>query len=136
MNKTLLNPKTQLLLGAGLDVLHFESEEWLDTIAFWKDEVTFFDNLLKKKETSEKKNLEYEKMLKDLDKIYTDLFDDLEYSIVKHEQLLSRIQQGEKGLADADYREKHYHIFLRMDTFTSDFKTFKRIVFDYAKKLL
>ncbi len=74
-------------------------------------------------------------MLKNLDKIHNDLFEDLEDSIVEHEQLLSRIEQAEKGLSDNDYREKHRHILLRMNTFTNDFKTFKRIVFDYAKEL-
>lgn len=135
MNTAISNPKTELLLGAGLDVLHFESGEWLDTIAFWKDEVKFFDNLLKKKESSKNNKPEYEKMLKNLDEIHNDLFEDLEDSIVEHEKLLSRIEQAEKGLSDNDYREKHRHILLRMDTFTNDFKTFKRIVFDYAKEL-
>ena len=86
------NPKMQFLLGAGLDVLHFESIEWLNSIAFWKHEVKFFDNLLKNKNSLENNNNpEYIKMLKDLDKIYTDLFDDLEDRIVEHEKLLSRI---------------------------------------------
>lgn len=135
MNTKIANPKTALLLGAGLNVLHFESREWRDTIAFWKDEVRFFDDLLKKKEASEKKNPTYEKMLKNLDKIHTDLFEDLEDSIIEHEKLLSRVQQKEKGISDNDYREKHRHIFLRMDTFTNDFKTFKSIVFEYIKGL-
>lgn len=34
MKTTNQNLKTQFLLGAGLDVLHFESKEWLDVIAF------------------------------------------------------------------------------------------------------
>ena len=55
MNTKTLNPKTEYLLGAGLDVLHFESREWLDTIDFWKDEIRFFNDLLKHKEASEKK---------------------------------------------------------------------------------
>ncbi|AUC84644.1 hypothetical protein CW731_04730 [Polaribacter sp. ALD11] len=100
-----------------------------------KDEVKFFDNLLKKKEALEKKKPEYEKMLRNLDKIHADLFEDLEDSIIEHEKLLSKIQKGEKGISDNDYREKHRHIFLRIDTFTNDFKTFKGIVFEYAKGL-
>jgi hypothetical protein len=36
------NPKAQFLLGAGLDVLHHESTEWLETIAFWEDEMKSF----------------------------------------------------------------------------------------------
>jgi hypothetical protein len=135
MDTQKLNPKIQYLLGAGLDILHFESREWLETIAFWKDEVRFFDNLLKKKEASENNNSDYEKMLINIDKIHRDLFEDLEDSIIEHEQLLSRIEMAEKGLSDNDYREKHKHLFSRMNTFKNDFKTFKRIIFDYVKGL-
>lgn len=135
MNTKISNPKSILLLNAGLDVLHFESQEWLETLAFWKDETTFFDNLLKKKVAKEANMKDYVSMLKDLDKIHKDLFNDFEEVIMAHERMLSKIQQGKQGISDSEYREKHYHINLRMDTFTKDFKTFKRIVFDYAKDL-
>jgi len=135
MNTVISNPKTQYLLGAGLDVLHFESREWLDTIDFWKDEIRFFNDLLKKKEGSKINNLDYENMLKNLNKIHSYLFEDLEYSIIEHEKLLSRIELAEKDLSDEDYREKHRVLLLRMNTFSNDFKTFKKIVFDYAKDL-
>jgi hypothetical protein len=42
MSTIISNPKSILLLSAGLDVLHFESKEWLDTLNFWKDEARFF----------------------------------------------------------------------------------------------
>jgi len=135
MNAVISNPKTQYLLGAGLDVLHFESKEWLDTIDFWKDEIRFFNDLLKKKEESKINNLDYENMLKNLNKIHSDLFEDVENSIIEHEKLLSRIELAEKGFSDEDYREKHRVLLLRMNTFSNDFKTFKKIVFDYAKDL-
>ena len=135
MNTITSNPKTQYLLGAGLDVLHFESREWLDTIDFWKDEIRFFNDLLKKKEASEKNNSDYENMLKNLNNIHTDLFEDVENSIIKHEKLLARIELAEKDLSDEDYREKHRVLLLRMNTFSNDFKTFKKIVFDYTKGL-
>ena len=69
MNTTTLNPKRELLLGAGLDVLHQESQEWLDTIDFWKDETRFFANLLQKKVTKDGTKSDYGKMLINLDKI-------------------------------------------------------------------
>jgi hypothetical protein len=127
------NTKVELLIGAGLDVLHFESVEWLETIAFWKDEARFFDMLLNKKEASESKNPAYQKMLINLDKIHNDLFEDLEDRIIEHEKLLSNIVQGQKGLSDNDYREKHRKIMLRLEGFTGDFKIFKRLVFEYMK---
>ncbi|MDB9720465.1 hypothetical protein OAA67_01180 [Winogradskyella sp.] len=135
MKTLILNPKEQFLLGAGLDVLHFESKEWLNTTAFWKDEVNFFGDLLKRKESSKKNNPDIAKMLKDLGKIHKDLFEDLEDSIREHERLLSRIERNEKGLSDHDYREKHKRINNRIAVFESDFKSFKKIVFDYVKPL-
>ena len=128
------NPKIKLLLGTGLDNLHFESQEWLETIAFWKDETRFFEGLLKNKELKEKSQNEYTKLLQELDKIHADLFSDIEDSIMKHERLLSRIEKGEKGLSDGNYREEHGVLKERMHRFDKDFRMFKKIVFDYVKK--
>lgn len=135
MKTKTINPKTELLLGAGLNVLHFESQEWLETIAFWKDEVRFFEDLLQKKESKNNSKQEFSKMLKNLDKIHKDLFEDLEDDIMDHEKLLSRTIKGEIGVSDGNYRDKHRSIKQRMKTFTSDFHSFKKIVFDYVKNL-
>jgi hypothetical protein len=132
MSTTTSNPKTELLLGAGLNVLHQESQEWLDTIAFWKDETRFFADLLNKKEIKES---EYGKILKNLDKVHETLFDYLADDIVAHEKLLARLQKGEKGISDAKYRDQHRKLNERMKIFTTDFKEFKKMVFGYAKKL-
>ncbi len=132
MNTKIANLKTELLLGASLEVLHQESREWLETIAFWKDETKFFADLLTKKEIKES---EYGKMLKNLDKIHENLFDYLTDDIVNHEKNLARLEKGEKGLSDGNYREQHRKLNERMAIFAQDFKDFKRMVFGYVKKL-
>jgi hypothetical protein len=129
------NAKTAFLLGAGLEVLHQESREWLDSVAFWKAETEFFGELLRKKEVRQDIKSEYGKMLLNLDRLHGHLFDYLADDIVSHEKVLSRLEKGEKGLADADYRAKHRNLKERIDLFTSDFKEFKKMVFGYAKKL-
>jgi len=135
MNTTIINPKTELLLGAGLDVLHFESNEWLSDIAFFKDETRFFTDLLKKKKTKDIAQSAYSKILENLDSVHAELFDYLADDILAHEKLLSRLEKGEKGLADGDYRDKHRQLKKRMETFTSNFREFKKMVFGYAKNL-
>ena len=135
MTTLISNPKAQFLLGASLEVLHFESKEWLSAIAFWKDEIKFLDTLIKQKESSKKSNADFADMLKDLDTIHLNLFEDLEDSILKHELLLSQIERAEKGVSDFDYREKHRQLKTRITVFETDFKTFKRIVFNYVKQL-
>jgi len=43
--------------------------------------------------------------------------------------------KAEKGIADAEYREKHQKLKSRMDIFERDFRAFKRMVFGYVKPL-
>lgn len=129
------NPKTEFLLGAGLDVLHQESHEWLNTVAFWKDETRFFSDLLNRKDVMKNGESAYGEMLQNLDKIHESLFEYLADDIVAHEKLLARLHKGEKGLADSNYREKHRNLRQRIDIFTRDFREFKKMVFGYVKKL-
>ncbi|QXP58317.1 hypothetical protein [Olleya sp. HaHaR_3_96] len=67
-------------------------------------------------------------MLKCLDKIHTNLFEDIEDDIIAHEKLLSRIKKAEKGLSDNLYREEHRKISNRIDTFKTDFYKLKNRV--------
>ncbi len=127
------NRKTELLLGAGLDVLHQESREWQETIAFWKDETRFFADLLEKKETEAS---DYGKMLQNLDMVHENLFDYLANDIIDHEKLLSLLVNGEKGLSDGQYREKHRNLKNGMETFISDFREFKKMVLRIVKLML
>ena len=132
MNPKTSNQETNILLGVGLDILHRESMEWLDTAAFWKDETRFFAELLNKKAGSES---EFGIMLNNLDKIHENLFDYLVDDIIDHEKFLARLEKGEKGIADADYRNKHQSLKKRIVIFTADFREFKKMVFGYVKKL-
>jgi hypothetical protein len=135
MNKTKTSPKTELLLGAGLNILHQESREWLETVAFWQDETTFFNTLLKNKEKSGQHMSEYGKMLQYLDTIHGSLYNYLVKDIIEHDQLLSRLIKGEKGLSDGDYRDSHRELGEKIAIFENDFREFKKMVFGYAKKL-
>ncbi len=130
-----LNPKANLLLGAGLDVLHFESREWVAKIDFWKDEVQFFEKLLKRKNSEDNLKQNYTSVLQNLDKIHGNLFQDLGESIKEHERLLASLDKKSKGLSDSIYREKHKKLTKRLIGFENDFKTFKKIVFDHVKNL-
>ncbi|ARV14793.1 hypothetical protein [Polaribacter sp. SA4-12] len=135
MNTEVLNPKSALLLEAGLNVLHFESQEWLGTIDFWKDEIKFFDILLKKKEPQEDHQKDFRKILEDLEGIHVNLFKYMENDIIAHEKILSRLQKNEKGVSDSIYRENHRKLMVRMDSFKNEFLKFKKIVFKFVKNL-
>ena len=135
METTHTNPKTELLLGAGLNVLHFESKEWLENLAFWKDETRFFEELLSKKAATTEQQKAHVEMLRELDQIHKDLFEDFQQVILKHERLLSKIENGEQPMSDSSFREEHRKIKERITTFENNFRSFKKIVFSFVKSL-
>ncbi|MFT5753586.1 MAG: hypothetical protein ACI9FW_000556 [Flavobacterium sp.] len=136
MNTEILNPKKRLLLESSLIVLHFETQEWLETIAFWKDETKFFMNLLNKKLIPDNDEKNISKVLENLDSLYSDLIKNLEIDIILHEKTLSKLEKGEKGISDKDYRIKHLQLMTRMDTFKNDFNKFKKTIFEFSKDLI
>ncbi|WP_047414659.1 hypothetical protein [Cellulophaga sp. Hel_I_12] len=132
MKTKITDPKKEFLLGAGLDVLHQESKEWQENIAFWQDETKFFNTILTKKERQES---EYTSLLKNLERVHHHLFNFMSKDIIEHEKFLSRLVKGEKGLSDENYRGQHKELKEKMEVFNQDFKTFKKMVFAYVKKL-
>jgi hypothetical protein len=136
MNTEILNTKKRLLLESSLNVLHFETQEWLETIAFWKDETKFFINLLNKKLIQDNDEKNISKVLENLDGLYSDLIKNLEIDIILHEKILSKLEKVEKGISDEDYRSKHRQIMTRMDTFKIDFNKFKKTIFEFSKDYL
>lgn len=135
MNTTDSNPKVQFLLSAGLDLLHQESQEWLDTISFWKDEIKFFDKLLDRSEPIEANLKVYRSMLDHLEKLHGDFLNQLYEDVIDHEKLLAKLEKKEQGLAHWDYREKHRRLNRQIHTMSEDIKAFKKVVFGYVKNL-
>ncbi len=135
MEKLIANPKQTFLLGAGLDILHHESIEWLEEIAFWKDELSFFDKLLHRSEPIEEDLKTYRGMLEQLEKIHGDFINQLEDDVIEHEKLLAKLEHNEEGHSDWEYREKHRRIKNRINMMMKDFRSFKSVIFNYVKSL-
>ena len=135
MNTVISDPKTTFLLGAGLDVLHQESREWLDTTNFWEDEMLFFDKLLHRSEPLVEELKTYKDMLESLEHMHDDFLRQLKDDVIEQEKLLARLEMREKGLADWDYREAHARLKHRMDIMTWNFRAFKKVLFGYVKRL-
>ncbi|MGB5190931.1 hypothetical protein [Robiginitalea sp.] len=123
------------LLPESLAGLHRESVEWMQTVAFWQDETRFFASLLESTKTANPKGVDTSEMLRDLDRLHQMLFEYLAEEIREHENVLSRIEKGAKGVADSRYRETHRSLKEKMTRFTLDFRAFKSLVFSYARDL-
>ncbi|RLD20108.1 MAG: hypothetical protein DRI69_06900 [Bacteroidetes bacterium] len=135
MNTAISDPRTTFLLGAGLDVLHQESREWLETTSFWEDEMKFIDKLLHRSEPLNQDLKAHKEMMESLHHLHDDFLNQLIEDVIEQEQLLARLERKEKGLADWDYRELHGRLHRRMDIMRKDFRLFKKVLFGYVKSL-
>ena len=122
------------LLPSSLEGLHMESRQWLDTVAFWKDETKFFASVLKKQQEEVPESADFSEMLRNLDRLHEMLYDYFTDEIMEHERLLSTIEKGVEGIADNTYRDQHRQLKDKMEVFNQDFRKFKMMVFGYAKK--
>lgn len=133
----LTSPKTNYLLEAGLDVLHEQSNEWLNEVAFWRDEAAFLYSLvltktLKSVSLNSKNNLE--KIEKELISITGDELDTLQKFVEEHEKFLNYlIQCDEKN--QENYREKHRKLTETFDQFEKRFRSLKKEVFALVEQI-
>jgi hypothetical protein len=134
MNTKKLASSSDYLLPQSLEGLHYESRQWLETIAFWKDESKFFGSMLEKQHREGPESYDYSDMLRNLDRLHEMLYEYLNDEIMEHERLLSAIEKGTEGIADFSYRDQHRQLKEKMEVFTRDFRKFKMMIFGYAKK--
>lgn len=134
MNTKKLASSSDYLLPQSLEGLHYESMQWLDTIAFWKDETRFFASVLENQKREGPESYDYSDMLRNLERLHGMLYEYLNDEIMEHERLLSAIEKGTTGVADYSYRDQHRQLKEKMEVFTKDFRKFKMMVFGYAKK--
>lgn len=128
-----LTSSTDYLLPEKLEALHTESSEWLEIIAFWKDETRFFSNLLRRRQAEAVTAGTLLPALENLEHLHQLLYDYLADEIMSHERMLSRIEKGEAGIADDQYRNAHRKLAGRMHDFEKDFHLLKKTVFEQAK---
>jgi hypothetical protein len=135
--KLLITPKTTYLLEAGLEVLHAQSYEWLNEVAFWKDEAAFFYTLIVNK------TLKYvplnakssiEKIEKELISITGGDLDALQKEVEQHEVFLNDILES-TYLREENYRKRHEQLTFKFQQFEKRFKDLKNEVFKLVKQI-
>ncbi|GIV34423.1 MAG: hypothetical protein KatS3mg031_1958 [Chitinophagales bacterium] len=130
--ETLSSPKNEYLLEASIDVLHYESKEWLSELAYIKDELTFFMDLLKSKSFKLRKEQQRQHILENMDKLAQSITVELENEIRSHEKQLAEMLSNHDG-SDADFRNKHRQLKAKVERLINDIRTLKMLVFDLAE---
>lgn len=137
--KLLTSPKKEYLLEAGIEVLHEQSNEWMQEIAFWYDELSFLYSLvLKKTLKSVPVNAKDRIQLieNELIKLTGGELDRLKLTVELHEKFLSNLLEGNSNVSEKFYREKHHHLSMEFEQFEKRFKSLKKEVFSLVELIV
>jgi hypothetical protein len=131
-----LTPSTNAyLLDAGIETLHQQSMEWLDDIAFWRDEAAFLYALEISKTSKEvpvKAKGKLDKINDELIKMSAGELDSLYEKVEAHEKFLDQLISSKRE-DEASYREKHKQIGDEIIKFGLRFREVKKGMFEVVK---
>jgi hypothetical protein len=126
------------MLEAGLEVLHEQSNEWLNEIAFWQDEIAFFYALIVKK-TLKSVPIVAKNDIVEIENELTEMttggeLDQLQKKVEQHECYLSNLLDNKSENKEL-YRTKHKELTLEFDEFEKRLKSLKKEVFKLIKHI-
>jgi hypothetical protein len=131
----LTSPKSSYLLEAGLEILHEQSNEWLNEISFWREEIAFFYAIIIKKTylsvPVHSKNA-ISLIEKELDIISSGQLDKLQKEVEDHERSLYKFLKDKVG-TDMEYRETHKKLAHEFENFEKKLRLIKRDIFGLMK---
>jgi len=125
-------PPRRGLLDEPVEALHQQSINWLNQILFWKDEGSFFNDLIKDHFSAKAGKEELEKLSEKLRIINAGDIDTLNRDIYMHERFLSEVLR-EKAVDSVDYRKDHHALMGRYQQLEWKMKMLKRAVFVLMK---
>lgn len=135
--ETLPTATTAYLLDSGIETLHSQSMEWLEDIAFWRDEAAFLYALEVSKTGKAvpvKAKGKLEKIDNTLLKMSAGELDSLYDKVEAHEKFLDRLISSKRE-DEESYREKHKQIGEEIIKFGQRFRALKRDIFELVKLL-
>jgi hypothetical protein len=131
----LTSSKKTYLLEAGIEILHEQSIEWLNEIAFWREEIAFFYAIIIKKT-----HLSVPMHSKDaislieneLDIISGGSLEKLQSEVEAHEKALFKFLNDKTG-TEREYRDAHKKLTHEFENFEKKLKLIKRDIFGLMK---
>jgi len=129
--KQIAPPTSNYLLEAPIEILHSQSLEWLEEIAFWNVEVEFFYKLLRQAADKHLPSMSTPQAFsveRHLINVSAQKLDELKMEAVNHEQSLA--DRMESIYPDESvYRSTHRVLSEKFHEFEQEFKEMKMAIF-------
>lgn len=125
---------TSHLLDASLPWLHSQSVTWMRDTDFWKEEATYFYNLLRRKELRPVfPGHEIAVLEKEIVHIMADELEPLKMMLTAHERSLKSYFIHATSSQEAQYRNKHRDLMFRRQDVENRMREFKQKLFGFIQ---
>jgi len=134
-----MEAKGTFLLEKSLRDFHKEATRWLSEVELWKIELNLFQKLLDKHApdlctTQQRMEIDH---FQNLIVYYNgELLDEFRHEMRLHEKNLASAVKEEDDVSDVTLRDEHASIHQRLDAFDTEFKNYKKELFEFIEKLL
>ena len=135
----LTEAKGSFLLEKSLSDFHKEATRWLSEVELWKIELSLFQKLLDKHApdlctTQQRMEIDH---FQNLIIYYNgELLDEFKHELHLHERNLASAVKDEGKVSDVTIRDEHASVHMRLDAFETEFKNYKKELFEFIEKLL
>lgn len=127
--------KTEYLLHTSISLLQTESQDWLEDISFWKDELAFFSSFLVKKRSDRIYPVrEIQELEKELAQITSLKLDTIKKELKNHDASLTALLLSTSNTDGESDRLRHHVLQKEMSNMHTLIRNFKRNVYLFIQK--
>ncbi|MEO1052417.1 MAG: hypothetical protein AAFX87_17430 [Bacteroidota bacterium] len=130
--ENLTDGSAEVLFEDSLENLHLQSEQWVEEVGLWKNELQFFQKILDRysgcfNTTEQKKTLDH---FQHIITYYSgQLLDDFKQRVRRHEKYLRGIMDGEEPNMESEFRARHSSLFELINSFRHEYNNYKQDLF-------
>ena len=129
-----MNKNAESLLEGNLKTMYYQTNQWIEDVKFYEQELDFFNNLISDKiSTTTTDNLEHKEIFRNIDALIFRVSEDLISQIKTHRKEVSELIDTNQLLGHHSANKNHLHLLEKMTTVKQSIKKLKKALFRYVE---
>ncbi|WP_158851088.1 hypothetical protein [Algibacter sp. L1A34] len=129
-----MNENVQKLQKDKLKAMYFQTEEWIEDVEFYEEELEFFNSLISNRiNTTTIEDLNHKEIYRNKDNLLWKLSDDVLSEIKVHRTELARLIDTKNITENIEENKTHLHLLEKTDKIKNGIKQLKKALFKYVK---
>ena len=129
-----MNENAENLLKRNLKTMYYQTNQWIEDVEFYQQELDFFNNLISNKiGTTTTDNLEHKEIFRNIDALLFRVSEDLISQIKLHRKEVSELIDTNQLLGHHSTNKNHLNLLEKMTIVKHGIKKLKKALFKYVE---